>query len=544
MASQDTEMLKVALEEAAKVGVGEKHYMPDGTEAGLDPEEVPESPEEEPAQGASKSRWQRMKSAVGIEVVPGSGADLLKQSTRWLDTVIDGRAAVTKQLQAALTKEMSKLDCIGLQDTFDRATKVGVSTEASKGVDEELLGRAKQWVEQTLLERTKADAALGEASEFAKQGLLFSELTDDQQVRVKEALKHAKDSGMCHSKHVLANGMKGVDVYTRVEGWRCMKHLNEAEKLALKKPGELQFSQRDFWGKQVVSDPSATKTGLATIDDVLQPGVIAVSDMQAMHNEIFFLSQNLKSFTASLLGGCELMVDESKTASLGLPALSIVKNQSSSTLTVATIDCIEGLKVLDAAQFKELDTDKQNVKLSQLAESVAEWLKFLHLAVKRRHEQKYPGPDLKVGILDPNNPAIQLQLIQNGFKECDHIVTTPIKYNQLDEESPYPQSLACCGCVDCCCTTGDPAIELDGLIERHKVRSTREFRHTEKSIAEAKKEVDKRNAEDTKEIDHKPDQQGAGKARPRASHARCEGWFERRARRYNQRRHALAQGCG
>ena len=499
MAGQDVEFLRKALEEAKTTGVGERHHMLEGAEAPLDSEEVSETPRE--ASSPSRSRWQRFKETVGFVAVPGSGADLMNQSTAWMKSVIDDRAAVTKLLQAAVDIAMSKLDCIRLQrSTFKRAAHVGISADPARGVSEELLDRAKEKVKQTRLARDAAETAINEVIGLMKEGYVFSDLSGEQKERVAGALSQATESGMRHASHVLTDGRKGVDLYKRVESWRDLKELDESQKLGMKKPIELGFGANDFWGKQAVVEPLATKTGLSTIDGVLQPGLELVSEMQSMHNSVHFLSQNLKSFTATLMGACELRVDGSKTKSLGIPAISIADTRGDGTPIVATMDCSKGLTVLAAARFKELDTDKQDIPLSELAESVASWLKFLRLALDRRAAQNYPGPELEIELVDSTCPTIQLRIKDNGFKECSDPVSTPVKYNYIEPKAgELPDWCACLGCVDCCCTTAEE-VSLDDLIKRHKLRSPREFRRAGESVKKAKAENDKKVKELNDEI--------------------------------------------
>jgi hypothetical protein len=170
MAQQDTDLLKSAIDAAKFCGVGEKAYvLGDGQK----------------------------------------GAELIKQSEKWLKDVLQARKAATKVLEQAVTTDMAKLNVAKLK-------KLGIKqAKLVGGIPDELVQQLNDKVVETLAARTAAESTLIELWERV-QFTQHSELTDEQKAEVTAALEAAKSSGMNHAKHKLADATNGKDFYKKI----------------------------------------------------------------------------------------------------------------------------------------------------------------------------------------------------------------------------------------------------------------------------------------------------------------------------------------
>jgi hypothetical protein len=200
--------------------------------------------------------------------------------------------------------------------------------------------------------------------------------------------------------------------------WKSAKKLNEAEILALRKPNAMFSTSADFWGKQ--EPPAVIKTGVKTLDKLLVPGMETVRGMINMHNAIWQLTQNVKSFCAASHGGNEII---GNLLVGGLPSFSIGKQGPDGTpVRIATLDCEKQVTVHDEAAFNALDSDvTQNIACTKIAESAGKWLEFLRAALDGKG-------DMEVEVVDPTAPCPQLKVKENGYLMHAPWVTTRVRY--------------------------------------------------------------------------------------------------------------------
>lgn len=275
------------------------------------------------------------------------------------------------------------------------------------------------------------------------------------------------------------------------------KVLPPSAQVASRKPAVLvnPKKDKDFWGLQSV--PDIALSGVKTIDKVVKPGgalcvsvtksarmhlsphhqhmrvrpdtntplstntlpagahmpaqlfplacSLACAHSRAVHNAIFHISNNIKSYAAGRLGAPQI---ESPGMKHGLPMLDIFKTRATGERDlIATIDCKDGLSILSNVEWASLDNAAGRVPCTELIRSLADWLVFCRVALDTKD-------DMAVELLDDRTAIPLVKVADNDYVLAAPWVKTRIRYG---------------GFLGFCRTERE--IDLEELLQRVKVRT-------------------------------------------------------------------------
>jgi len=223
------------------------------------------------------------------------------------------------------------------------------------------------------------------------------------------------------------------------------KVLPPSAQVASRKPAVLvnPKKDKDFWGLQSV--PDIALSGVKTIDKVVKPGGALCVSVTKMHNAIFHISNNIKSYAAGRLGAPQI---ESPGMKHGLPMLDIFKTRATGERDlIATIDCKDGLSILSNVEWASLDNAAGRVPCTELIRSLADWLVFCRVALDTKD-------DMAVELLDDRTAIPLVKVADNDYVLAAPWVKTRIRYG---------------GFLGFCRTERE--IDLEELLQRVKVRT-------------------------------------------------------------------------
>ena len=219
------------------------------------------------------------------------------------------------------------------------------------------------------------------------------------------------------------------------------------------------------------------KTGLPTFDKILKPVVQLVGNLAFMTNTINHFLENLMAFGATTEGCASLSVAEVVRPN-GLPKIEI---RGDTKKIFATVDAVNGLRVLDAQGWQALDTmckeKKMKVTMIDLAQNLDDWFKFIVSALEKHAEHSAVKCDFG---LKENSPFPVIVPVPQD----DPLSGVVEDHAAWVERSIAWKTRRFWGLVQCCYKDKDfnKIIQMDEMLRRKRARSSAGRKGTKKAI--------------------------------------------------------------
>ena len=139
-----------------------------------------------------------------------------------------------------------------------------------------------------------------------------------------------------------------------------------------------------------------------------------------VHNAIFHISNNIKTFAAARLGAAEI---DSPGIKEGLPTIEVFRIASGGHRNViAAVDCVDGLKIISKEEWSGLDSNSsERIPCTALIANFAEWLVFCREALKVKD-------DIEMGLLDSRTVLPLVDISASDYTSAAPWVTTRVRY--------------------------------------------------------------------------------------------------------------------